>query len=75
MKLAFVAIMIRPRFLLGSIIAWKASASEFLHSLGQERTLAAMDFMSALPPITDIKREKADIGFGMSVSHPKADVI
>ncbi len=26
----------------------------FLHSLGQERTLAALEFMSAIPPITDI---------------------
>jgi hypothetical protein len=30
--------------------------------------------MSALPPTTDVKREKADISFGMSVSHPKADI-
>ena len=29
--------------------------------MGQERTLAALDFMSALPPITDIAPERVEI--------------
>ena len=75
MRLAFIAIMIRPRCSPSLFIARTVSVAEFVHSLGQERTLAAEDFMSALPPKADVKREKADIGFGMSVSPPKADVI
>ncbi len=38
--------------------------------MGQERTLASLDFMSALPPIADVKREKADIGDFMSAFNP-----
>ena len=30
--------------------------------MGQERTLAALDFMSAIPPITDVISGKTDIG-------------
>ena len=43
--------------------------------MGQERTLAVLEFMSAIPPITDIIGGKTDIGNSMSVSPPKADVI
>ncbi len=42
--------------------------------MGQERTSAVLDFMSALPPKADVKREKADIGDFMSVSHPITDI-
>jgi hypothetical protein len=45
-----------------------------MSAIGQERTLAALDFMSALPPKPDVKRQKADIGNLMSVLHPKADI-
>jgi hypothetical protein len=38
MQLAFAATMIRPGRLHDSLIAWKLSASEFLHSLGQNRS-------------------------------------
>ncbi len=38
--------------------------------MGQERTSAALDFMSALPPITDIISGKTDIGDLMSVYDP-----
>ncbi len=41
---------------------------------GHKRTSAALDFMSALPPIPDIISGKADIGDSMSVSPPKADI-
>jgi len=44
-------------------------------ALGHKRTLAALDSMSALPPITDIISGKADIGNLMSISHLKADVL
>ncbi len=37
MKLAFAAIMIRPRYLPDSIIAQEDSASAFLHSLDPKR--------------------------------------
>ncbi len=43
-------------------------------ALGQERTLAALDFMTALPPKADVKREKTDIGDCMSVVGGKADI-
>ncbi len=36
-NLAFAAILIRPGYLLDSIIARKVAAPEFLHSLGQQR--------------------------------------
>ncbi len=42
--------------------------------MGQERTLAAIDFMSALPPITDINSAITDIGDSMSALPPKADI-
>ena len=42
---------------------------------GQERTLAALDFMSALPPITDANSGKTDIGNFMSAFGCKPDVI
>ncbi len=38
--------------------------------MGQERTLSALDYMSAIPPIADVKREKADIGDFMSAFNP-----
>jgi hypothetical protein len=37
-----------------------------MSALGQERTLAALGFMSALPPTTDINSGKTDIGNFMS---------
>ena len=43
--------------------------------MGQEQTLAAEDFMSGLPPTTDIISEKADIGDSMSALGCKPDVI
>ncbi len=43
MKLASAAIMIHPRYLLDSIIAWKVSASEFSHRLDPERKLMALN--------------------------------
>ena len=41
-----------------------------MSALGQDRTFAALDFMSALPPTTDVKRQKADIGKFMSAFDP-----
>jgi len=38
--------------------------------MGQERTSAALDIMSAIPPKADVKREKADIGESMSAFDP-----
>jgi hypothetical protein len=38
--------------------------------MGQERTLAAIDFMSAFGGKADVKREKADIGKFMSAFDP-----
>ncbi len=38
--------------------------------MGQERALAVLDFMSAIPPITDIISGKTDIGNFMSAFDP-----
>ncbi len=51
------------------------SMSAGMSVMGQERTLAALDFMSALPPKADVISEKTDIDDSMSVSHPKADIL
>ncbi len=58
---AFTATMIRPRYFPESIIARKALGPEFLHSLGQERTLAALDFMSAIGGKADVIAQKTDV--------------
>ncbi len=44
--------------------------SSVMSVMGQERTLAALDFMSALPPTTDINSGKTDIGNLMSAFEP-----
>ncbi len=46
--------MIRPRYLPGSIVARKVSASAFLHSLGQLETFPALSRMSAAEGKADI---------------------
>jgi hypothetical protein len=43
--------------------------------MGQERTFTALDFMSALPPTTDVISGKTDIGNLMSALGCKLDVI
>ena len=43
--------------------------------MGQERTLAAMEITSALPPTTDVISEKADIGDSMSAFGVITDII
>ncbi len=42
--------------------------------MGQERTFTALDYMSAMSPITDIISGKTDIGDAMSAIPPKADI-
>ncbi len=42
--------------------------------VGQERTLAVLDFMSAIPPLTDIISGKADIGDSMSAFGVTTDI-
>ena len=46
-----------------------------MSGLGQERTSAALDFMSALPPITNVISEKTDISVGLSALGCKPVVI
>jgi len=43
--------------------------------MGQERTSAVLEIMSALPPIADVISGKTDIGDFMSAFRGKADVI
>ena len=43
--------------------------------MGQERTSAALDFMSVVGGKADVKREKADIGDFMSAFDPIMSVI
>ncbi len=61
MKLASAAIMIRPRYPPGSIIARKVSASAFLHSLGQKRKSSVGLGMSAFEGEADEIGAKADM--------------
>ncbi len=61
MQLAFAATMIRPGRLHDSLIVWKLSASEFSHSLGQQRKSSVGLGMSAPGGRADVIRAKADI--------------
>ncbi len=67
MKFASDAIMIRPRYLLGSIVARKVSVSAFLHSLGQLETFPALSRMSAAEGEADEIKAKPDIGQRLSL--------
>ena len=75
MKLAFAATMIRPRYVPDSIVAQLVSMSTFSHTLGQQRTLAALDFMTAFGCKADEIAGKADIAALRIVNAPSQEFL